>query len=98
MSSAEYSCKIFKPFFCILANSVVPDQTAPDLGPHCLQNRLLKSQADDKAVDNCCDWHFKGFKIVCRTLEMIDPDRSAHLLWAFTDCTFSLGEVQMRPL
>ena len=29
-----------------------PDQTAP-LG-------LLKSQADDKADDNCCDWQFKG--------------------------------------
>ena len=30
-----------------------PDQTAPkgqsDLGPHCLQKWLLKSQADDKA-------------------------------------------------
>ena len=24
-----------------------------DLGPHCLQKRLLKSQADDKADDNC---------------------------------------------
>ena len=22
--------------------------------------RLLKSQADDKADDNCCDWRFKG--------------------------------------
>ena len=28
MSSAEYSCKLFKPFFCIKANSVDPDQTA----------------------------------------------------------------------
>ena len=40
-----------------------PDQTAPkeqsDLGPQCLQKRLLKSQADDKADDNCCDWQFK---------------------------------------
>ena len=37
-----------------------PDQTAPkeqsDLGPHCLQKWLLKSQADD----NSCDWRFKG--------------------------------------
>ena len=24
-----------------------------DLGPHCLQKRLLKSQADDKADDSC---------------------------------------------
>ena len=31
-----------------------------DLGPHCLQKWLLKSQADDKADDNCCDWQFKG--------------------------------------
>ena len=31
-----------------------------DLGPHCLQKLLLKSQADDKADDNCCDWQFKG--------------------------------------
>ena len=35
-----------------------PDQTAEsDLGPHHL---LLKSQADDKADNNCCDWQFKG--------------------------------------
>ena len=43
-------------YFCIQANSVDPDQTAPeqsDLGPHCLQKCLLKSQADDKA-DNYC--------------------------------------------
>ena len=31
-----------------------------DLGPHCLQKWLLKSQADDKADDNCCDWQFEG--------------------------------------
>ena len=64
MSSAEYSCKLFKPIFCIPANSVDPDQTAPkeqsDLGPHCLQKWLLKSQAEDKADNSCCDWRFKG--------------------------------------
>ena len=27
-----------------------------DRDPHCLQ----KSQADDKADDNCCEWQFKG--------------------------------------
>ena len=27
-----------------------------DLGPHCLHKWLLKSQADNKADDNCCDW------------------------------------------
>ena len=40
-----------------------PDQSAPlqsDLAPHCLQKRLLKSQTDDKADNNCCDWQFKG--------------------------------------
>ena len=30
------------------------------VGPHGLQKWLLKSQADDKADDNCCEWHFKG--------------------------------------
>ena len=61
MSSFEYSCKFFKPIFRIKANSVNPDQTAPklkeqsDVGPHCLQKWFLKSQADDKADDNCCD-------------------------------------------
>ena len=54
----------FQTYFCIQANSVDPDQTAPkeqsDLGPHCLQKWLLKSQAGDKADDNCCDWQFKA--------------------------------------
>ena len=65
MSSAEYSCRLFKKkYFCIQANSVDPDQTAPKgavwSGPRCLQKWLLKPQADDKADDNSCDWHFKG--------------------------------------
>ena len=52
----------FQTYFCIQANSVDPDQTAllDCMGPHCLQKWLLKSQADDKADDNCCDWQFKG--------------------------------------
>ena len=33
-----------------------------DLGPHCLQKRLLKSQADDKADDSCCDWYLEGLE------------------------------------
>ena len=45
----------FQICFGIQANSVDPDQT----GPHCLQKRLLKSQADDIADDNYCDWQFK---------------------------------------
>ena len=54
----------FQTYFCIQANSVDPDQMLleeqSDLGPHCLQKWLLKSQADDIAVDNCCDGQFKG--------------------------------------
>ena len=42
----------FQTFFCIQANSVDPDQTALLVD--------LKSQADDKADDNCCEWQFKG--------------------------------------
>ena len=68
MSSVYVVCWIFlqtfQTYFCIQANSMDPDQTAPkeqsDLGPHCLQKWLLKSQADNKADDNCCDWCFKG--------------------------------------
>ena len=36
------------------------DCSQTDLGPYCSQKWLLKSQADDKADDNCCDWQFKG--------------------------------------
>ena len=63
MSSVYVICWIFlqtfQTYFCIQANNVDSDQTA-DLGPHCLQKWLLKSQVDDKADDNCCDWQFKG--------------------------------------
>ena len=62
MSFAYVVCWIFsqtfQTYFCIQANSVDPEQS--DLGQHCLQKWLLKSQADDKADDNCCDWQFKG--------------------------------------
>ena len=61
MSSVYVVCWIFlqtfQAYFCIQTNSVDPDQT---LGPHCLQKWLLKSQADDKADDNNCDWRFKS--------------------------------------
>ena len=57
----------FQTYFCMQANSVDPDQSLleekSDLGPYCLQKWLLKSQADDKADDNCCDWQFKGYNI-----------------------------------
>ena len=64
MSSAEYSCKHFKSIFAYRQTvwaqirRLLEEQS--DLGPHCLQKWLLKSQADDKADDNCCDWQFKG--------------------------------------
>ena len=38
-----------------------PDQTAPSLiWVHTVCKNDLKSQADDKADDNCCDWQFSG--------------------------------------
>ena len=54
----------FQTYFCIqatvwtLIRLLLKEQS--DLGPHCLQKWLLKSQADDKAVNNSCDWRFKG--------------------------------------
>ena len=50
MSSAENSCKLFKPIF------------AYRLRPLLLFAKMtfLKSQADDKADDDCCYWQFKG--------------------------------------
>ena len=68
MSSVYVVCWIFlltfQTYFCIQANSVDPDQTAPReavwSGSICLQKWFLKSQADEKADDNYCDWQFKG--------------------------------------
>ena len=67
MSSVYVICWIFlqtfQTYFCIPANSVNPDQILEEqsyLGPYCLQKLLSKSQADDKAENNCCDWQFKG--------------------------------------
>ena len=60
MSSVYVVCWIFlqtfQTYFCIQANSVDTDQS--NLGPNCMKEWLLKSQADDKADDNCCDWQF----------------------------------------
>ena len=53
----------FQTCFCIQVNNVDPDQTAPRgavWSGSMLQKLLKKSQADDKADDNCCDWQFKG--------------------------------------
>ena len=58
----------FQTYFCIQATVwtqirlLLEEQS--DLGPHCLQKWLLKSQADDKADDkaddNSWNWCFKG--------------------------------------
>ena len=45
----------FQTYFCIQANSVDPDQTAPLIWVH-----TVCKNADDKADNNCCDWQFKG--------------------------------------
>ena len=63
MSSVYVVCWIFlqtfQTYFCIQANIVAQIRLLLeeqfDLGPHCLQNGLLKSQADRKADHNCCD-------------------------------------------
>ena len=67
MSSVYVVCWIFlqtfQTYFCIqavwtLIRLLLKEQS--DLGPHCLQKWLLKSQADDKADDSCCDRQFMG--------------------------------------
>ena len=51
----------FQTYYCIQANSVDPNQTAPSLiWVHTVCKNVLKPQADDKVDDKCCDWQFKG--------------------------------------
>ena len=59
MLSAEYSCELFKSSFAYRQTlwtqiRLLLDEQS-DLGQHYLQKWLLKSQADDKADDNCYD-------------------------------------------
>ena len=71
MSSVYVVCwiflQLFKPIFAyrqtVWAQIRLLLKEQSDLGPHCLQKWLLKSQADDKADDNCCDRRFKGYLI-----------------------------------
>ena len=52
----------FQTYFCIQANSVDPDQTAKGavwFGSKLFAEMTLKSEADDKADDNCCDWQVR---------------------------------------
>ena len=54
----------FQTFICIQTNSVDPGQTASRgavwSGSTLFAKNDLKTQADDKADDNCSDWQFKG--------------------------------------
>ena len=53
----------FQTYFCVQANSVDPDQTTPRgavWSESTVCKNDLKSQADGKADDNCCDCQFKG--------------------------------------
>ena len=66
MSSVFVICWIFlqtfQTYFCIQANSVDPDQTAPRgavwSGSTLFAEMTFK--VEDKADDNSCDWRFKG--------------------------------------
>ena len=68
MSSVYVVCWIFlqtfQTYFCIQQTVWTQIrlhlEEQSDLGPHCLQKWLLKSQADEKADHSCCDWQFKG--------------------------------------
>ena len=88
------SCKLFKSIFAYrqtvwtLIRLLLEKQ--PDLGPHCLQKWLLKSQADDKADNNCCDWQFRlvglhstvGIASNCRSRSLKFKSQLHHLiLW-----------------
>ena len=67
MSSVYVVCWIFlktlQIYFCIQANSVDPDQTAPKgavwPGSTLFAEMTFKVTAEDKADDNSCDWRFK---------------------------------------
>ena len=60
-----------------------------DLGPHCLQKWLLKSQADDKADDNCCDWRFKGYLFVLKFYGPVNPMGSCSSAVSLPNHTFT---------
>ena len=56
MSSAYVVCCIFLQTFqtyILHIGKLLKEQS--DLGPHCLQQWLLKQPAEDKADDNSCD-------------------------------------------
>ena len=49
----------FSNLFLHTGKQCGPWEEQSDLGPHCCKKWLLKSQADNKADDNCCAWQFK---------------------------------------
>ena len=55
MLSVEYSYTLSKPIFAYRQTVWIMIR----LLLYCLQKWLFKSQADDKADDNCCDWQLK---------------------------------------
>ena len=85
MSSAEHSCKLFKSIFAyrqtVWTQIRLLLEEQSDLGPHCLQKWLLKSQADDIADDNCCDWPFGCFKSLFGIHQSTSPENSQEYNW-----------------
>ena len=109
MSSVYVVCWIFlqtfQTYFCIgltmwtLIRLLLEEQS--DLGPHWSQKWLLKSQADEKADDNCCDWQFKA-SISLENRHFIIQERFKkliygiwyyynHKMWHLTACKISVS-------
>ena len=92
----KFSCKHFKPIFAyrqiVWTKIRLLLEEQSDLGPHCLQKWLLKSQADDKADDNCCDWQFKGsgisFPKVSVKAYVVGICHERRFYWVPTTCFF----------
>ena len=64
MSSAEYSCKLFKPIFAYRQTvwtliRLLLEKS--DLGPHYLQKDIKNHKQMTKQMTICCDWQFKGY-------------------------------------
>ena len=61
------------------------------LDPHCLQKWLLKSQADDKADGNCCDWQIMGYSTqYCIYPKRTGKDSPQQTVWNQIKCQRSL--------
>ena len=86
MSSAEYSCKIFKPIFAY-RQTVWTQIRAVWSGSTLFAEMTLKSHADDKADDNCCDWQFNLsrwlFSLIRTSLEDLLHTRDKKDQWRY---------------